>query len=128
MALQGKLDELDERIIQDQRMVRAIEKWAACMAEKGYRYEEPEEIDTDLIERFKAIVGSRCGRAPRRRARRATDRAALAELQPDEVKIARADLECEKSTSRPLRRRSAAVRGGVPQRTHCSQVRPVGGQ
>ena len=36
-----KLDGLDERIIQDQRMVKANEKWAACMAEKGFRYEEP---------------------------------------------------------------------------------------
>ena len=35
-SLVGKLDELDERIIQDQRMVKATEEWAACMEEKGY--------------------------------------------------------------------------------------------
>ena len=57
-ALVGKLDELDERIIQDQRMVKAIEKWTACMQEKGYRYEEPDAIDSDLQQRFKAIVGT----------------------------------------------------------------------
>ena len=39
-------------------MVKANEKWAACMLEKGYRYEEPDEIDSDLEERFKAIVGA----------------------------------------------------------------------
>ena len=57
-SLVEKLDELDERIIQDQRMVKANEKWTACMQEKGYRYEEPDEIDSDLEERFKAIVGA----------------------------------------------------------------------
>ena len=57
-SLVEKLDELDERIIQDQRMVKATEKWAACLLEKGYRYEEPDEIDSDLEERFKAIVGT----------------------------------------------------------------------
>ena len=63
-ALVGKLDELDERIVQDQRMVKAAEKWSACMADKGYRYEEPDEIDEDLSKRFQAIVG------PGRQARR----------------------------------------------------------
>ena len=57
-SLVEKLDGLDERIIQDQRMVKATEKWAACMVDKGYRYEEPDEIDSDLEERFKAIVGA----------------------------------------------------------------------
>src|SRR5512134_3398292 len=36
-SLVERLDELDERIIQDQRMVQATEKWAECMQEKGYR-------------------------------------------------------------------------------------------
>ena len=53
-SLQGKFDELEERINQDQRMVRAVEKWSACMAERGFEYEEPEQIDEDMIKRFKA--------------------------------------------------------------------------
>jgi hypothetical protein len=51
-SLQKKLDELDERVAEDQRMVKATEKWAACMSQKGYQYEDPEEIDADLMKRF----------------------------------------------------------------------------
>ena len=56
-AVVGKLDELDEGIVQDQRMVRAFEKWAACMRERGYRYDDPDAIDTDLLDRFQSIMG-----------------------------------------------------------------------
>ena len=55
--LQGKLDVLDERILEDQRMVRAIESWASCMADAGFRYEDPEEIDADLFTRMEKLVG-----------------------------------------------------------------------
>ena len=102
-SLVERLDGLDERIIQDQRMVKATEKWTACMAEKGYRYEEPDEIDSDIEERFKAIVGS--GVAPGTSAPPAGasyDRAALTELQREEVRIANADLDCEKKDIQPV--------------------------
>ena len=36
------------------------ERWSSgprCMEERGYRYAEPEEIDTDLLKRFHVIVG-----------------------------------------------------------------------
>jgi hypothetical protein len=103
-TLQGKFDELEERINQDQRMVRAVEKWSACMAERGYRYEEPEEIDTDLIKRFKAIVGSgtQAGATSPADPQATYDRGALAALQREEVKIARADLACEKREITPV--------------------------
>jgi hypothetical protein len=55
--IQGKLDALEERILQDQRMVRAIESWSRCMAEAGYQYDEPEAIDSDLFERMEKLVG-----------------------------------------------------------------------
>src|SRR6185503_3243029 len=55
--LVGKLDELDERIAQDQRMIKAQQKWADCMSGKGFRYEEPDAIDEDLTRRFRSIVG-----------------------------------------------------------------------
>jgi hypothetical protein len=98
-----RLDGLDERIVQDQRMVKANEKWSACMQEKGYRYEEPDAIDEDLTERFKAIVGA--GVRPGTSTippGTSFDRAALTSLQEEEVRIANADLECEKQEIQPV--------------------------
>jgi hypothetical protein len=103
--LVSKLDELDERIAQDQRMIKAQEKWADCMSEKGFRYEEPDEIDEDLTKRFRSIVGVgvRPG-ATKPEAGTSYDRAALATLQQDEVKIANADLACERQEITPVER------------------------
>jgi hypothetical protein len=96
-SLVERLDELDERIIQDQRMVRANEKWTECMLEKGYRYEEPDEIDSDIEERFQSIVGSGVPPGTSTPPQGVSyDRAALTELQQEEVRIANADLDCEK--------------------------------
>jgi hypothetical protein len=100
-----RLDGLDERIIQDQRMVRANEKWAACMQEKGYRYEEPDAVDEDLTERFQAIVGT--GVRPGTSTippGTSFDRAALTSLQQEEVRIGNADLDCEKQEIEPVER------------------------
>jgi hypothetical protein len=100
-----KLDELDESIIQDQRMVRANEAWQECMIEKGYRYEEPDAIDSDIEERFQAIVGS--GVAPGTSTvpeGASFDRAALTELQREEVRIGNADLDCEVQEIEPVER------------------------
>jgi hypothetical protein len=104
-ALVERLDGLDERIIQDQRMVKANEKWSACMQEKGYRYEEPDAIDEDLGERFRGIVGAgiRPG-ATTIPAGSSFDRAALTALQEEEVRIANADLACEKQEIEPVER------------------------
>src|SRR5688572_1338920 len=55
--LQTRLDQLEERILQDQRMVRAIERWSSCMAESGFDYDEPEAIDSDLFTRMERLVG-----------------------------------------------------------------------
>lgn len=97
--VQGKFDALDERILEDQRMVKANEKWAGCMAEAGYRYEEPDEIDGDLQKRAEKIVGPLSGPFATGPAqgekRRPYDRGALAKLQREEVAIARADYDCE---------------------------------
>jgi hypothetical protein len=129
--IQGKFDELEERITQDQRMVRAVEKWSTCMADQGYRYDEPEEIDTDMIKRFKAILGAGIqpgATAPPTRGA-SYDRAALAALQREEVKIANADLECEKRHITPV---ELEVRPQYEEtfrkqnRRLLEQVRPVG--
>ena len=87
-------------------MVRAAEKWSACMQDKGYRYEEPDEIDErPRAERFKAIVGA--GVAPGTVTPppgTSFDRAALTNLQREEVRIANADLDCEKQEIEPVER------------------------
>jgi hypothetical protein len=104
--LVGKLDELDERIVQDQRMRRAAEKWSACVLAKGYRYEEEGEIEEDLTERFQAIVGSgvKPGAIAPPDPNLRYDRAALAKLQSEEVRISVADLECENREVDPVER------------------------
>ena len=103
-ALQERLDELDERIVQDQRMVEAVEKWSACMREEGYRYEEPDEIDGDIEKRFRKVVGPdvRPGATAPADPNATYDRAALDVLQRNEVRTANADLACEKRHIAPV--------------------------
>jgi hypothetical protein len=131
--IQGKFDELEQRITQDQRMVRAVEKWSKCMSDQGYRYDEPEEIDTDMIKRFKAIVGAGVQPGATAPPTRGTtyDRAAVAALQREEVKIANADLACEKRNITPVElevrpQYEAAFR--KQNRQLLNQVRPVAAQ
>jgi hypothetical protein len=104
--LQGKLDVLDERILEDQRMVRAIENWASCMAAAGFRYEDPEEIDADLFRRMEKLVGPLPGQfatgPPAGQKAQPYDRAALRALQREEVAIARADAACEEKQIAPV--------------------------
>lgn len=103
-TLVGKLDELDQRIVEDQRMVKATEKWATCMADQGYRYADSDAIDEDLLKRFNAIVGVgvRAGATGPPTPGTSFDRAALTDLQREEVKIANADLACEKRNITPV--------------------------
>lgn len=131
-TLQGKFDQLEERIVQDQRMVRAVERWSRCMADEGYQYEEPEEIDADLIERFQSVVGAgtRPGATAPLEPGVSYDRGALARLQRTEVGAARADLKCEKREITPveLKVRPQYEDGFRKQnRGLIAQVRPVGG-
>ena len=104
--LQGKLDQLDERILADQRMVRALEKLDVVHGRAGYRYEEPDEIDSDLTKRMERIVGPVAGpfatgpRRARRPSPTTTPRSTA--LQRDEVAIARADFDCEQQDITPV--------------------------
>jgi hypothetical protein len=97
--IQGRLDALEERILQDQRMVRAIERWSRCMAEAGFRYDEPEAIDSDLFERMEKIVGPLPGQfatgPPAGERPQPYSQAKLTALQHEEVEIAKADHRCE---------------------------------
>jgi len=104
--LQGKLDQLDERILEDQRMVRAIESWSTCVADAGFRYEDPEEIDADLFKRMEKIVGPLPGQfatgPPAGSTAPSYDRAKLRALQREEVAIAKADAACEEQRIAPV--------------------------
>jgi hypothetical protein len=130
-ALVGRLDELDEQIIQDGRMVKAREEWSVCMADKGFRYEEPDAIDEDLTKRFRAIVGGNVRPGATKAEPGATyDKAALTQLQSEEVKIAAADVQCEKEKIVPVEK---AVRPQYEKtfreenRSLLTRVRPLGG-
>jgi hypothetical protein len=105
-TVQSKLDELEERITQDQRMVKSAQEWSGCMADKGYRYNEPEDIDTDLLKRFESIVGVGVepGATVPPDPGTSYDRGALVSLQREEVKIANADFDCERSKITPVER------------------------
>jgi hypothetical protein len=130
--LQSKLDQLDERILEDQRMVRAVESWSTCMADAGYRYEDPDDIDTDITKRAEKIVGPLPGAFATGPANGQQpppyDHAALAALQREEVAIARADFACEQKHITPV---EAKVRPQYEaqfrqrQQALISQIKPV---
>jgi hypothetical protein len=130
--LVGKLDELDERIVQDQRMIKATERWTACMADRGFHYEDPDDIDADLAKRFKAIMGPgvQIGASAPPSGGLNYDKAALKALQQEEVKLGTSDYECERKEITPV---EAVVRPQYEQdfrkqnRSLLVQVRPVGG-
>ncbi len=130
--LQSRLDQLEERILQDQRMVRAIESWSGCMAQAGFEYDEPEAIDSDLFARMEAIVGPLPGQfatgpAPGERPRQYS-RVALSELQRDEVAIARSDNRCEQKHITPVEEKVAPQYADEFRRRNqalISQVKPV---
>jgi hypothetical protein len=104
--IQGKLDQLDERIVADQRMVKATEKWTSCLAAAGYHYTDPDEIDLDLQKRLEAIVGPVQGKfatgPPPGQTPQPYDHAALAALQRDELATWRADNACEHQNITPV--------------------------
>jgi hypothetical protein len=131
-ALVERLDGLDERIVQDQRMVNANEKWAGCMTDKGFRYEEPDAIDEDISKRFQSIVGAsvRPGATGPPTPGTSYDRAALTELQREEVRIANADLECEKKEITPVEQKVRPQYEAEFRKENSkllARVRPVGG-
>jgi hypothetical protein len=131
-SLQKKLDVLDDRVAEDQRMVKAVEKWTTCMADEGFHYSDPEDIDSDLTKRFQAIVGqdAKPGATVATDPSVTVDKAALTALQQDEVKIGNADLACEKKEITPVEnvvRPQYESEFRDQNRQLLSRVRPVGG-
>lgn len=89
VTLQGKLDELDQRIVADGRMVKVVAEWSQCMRAAGYELPNPDEVDVQLKSALAVIVGPPGGPA------KAYDPAALGELQRREVAMVNADKACE---------------------------------
>ena len=95
-TLQSKLDELDERILADPRMVKAVGQWSECMRAEGFDgLDEPEEVDVVLQRKLGSIVGSPDEAVSGSGDEPAYDRAALAALQRQEVAMVTADISCE---------------------------------
>ena len=94
-TLQRELDELDESIVNDQRVVKANEAWRKCMRRAtGESFEDSEAIEDRVRTRLEQIVGEAL--APGQVAPEGSyDKAALAELQRLEVEWTNKDLACE---------------------------------
>ncbi|HKY78026.1 MAG TPA: hypothetical protein VJS45_17965, partial [Acidimicrobiia bacterium] len=95
-SLSAKLDELDEKMRADSRMVTAVKEWSDCMGEKGFKgLAEQEDVDAVLEKKLEEIVGSPGDGTSADGAEADYDKAALAALQKEEVAMVKADIECE---------------------------------
>lgn len=90
-TLSSRLDELDDRMLADARMVKAVKKWTDCMEAEGFDgLDEPEEVDEVLLREFNTLVG------PPDERYEEYDADALRDLQRKEVEMVTADIMCEK--------------------------------
>jgi len=90
-SLQEKLDDLDNSILEDDRMVKAVQAWSKCMGDAGFSgLTEQDQVDSTLTAKLEAIVGPPDAPDPN------YDKAALTALQAEEVAMVAADIKCEK--------------------------------
>jgi hypothetical protein len=108
-TLQRKLDELDDSIVQDQRMVRASEQWTKCVRDRtGETYEDSEAIEVDVLKRLAAVVGPlpegefAPGAFASATPAGPYDAAALEEVRRLEVEFSNADVACEEKYIVPV--------------------------
>jgi hypothetical protein len=95
-SLSEKLNELDQKMRADARMVKAVKEWSACMREKGFDgLAEQEDVDAVLKKKLEEIVGAPGDGSSADGAEASYDKAALAALQTEEVAMVKADTECE---------------------------------
>ena len=91
-SLQQKLDDLDSSILEDGRMVKAVQAWSKCMADAGFPdLTEQDQVDTVLTAKLEQIVGPPDDPNPD------YDHAALKALQSQEVSMVASDISCEKA-------------------------------
>jgi len=79
----------DAQVQQDSRMVDALEKWAGCMRDAGYDYENPDDAEREITDRLNAIAK---GADPRTLT--GSEKAGLTQLQGEERAVASTDNEC----------------------------------
>ncbi|MDP9134346.1 MAG: hypothetical protein M3N56_05890 [Actinomycetota bacterium] len=108
-TLQRKLDELDDSILEDQRVVSAYEAWTRCVRDRtGESYDDSEAIEVDVTKRLEAIVGTLPEGEPSPGAFAAAtpegpvDAGALEELRRLEVELSDADVGCEEKHIVPV--------------------------
>jgi hypothetical protein len=102
-TLQRKLDELDDSIVADQRMVHAQEAWRTCMKDAtGNEYTDAESIEEEIKQRFEKAVGSVVPPGEVAPPGAQVDQAALAKLQQDELDLFRTDSGCERKLIDPV--------------------------
>jgi hypothetical protein len=87
--LVAKLEELDQRVLADPRLQKAVAAWSDCVRAAGYDLANPDQVDVVLQKRLDAIVG------PSNAPKTDYDKAALAALQRDEVAMVATDKACE---------------------------------
>ena len=102
-SLSSKLDELDQKIRADARMVKAVREWADCMREAGYpNLAEQEDVDAVLKKKLDEIVGSPGDVKAQAVDGPDYDKTALTALQHEEVAMVTADKKCEKEHVEPV--------------------------
>ena len=100
----------DVLIAQDPRVVAALSAWSECLAEEGFDYSNPDEIEDDIAERFDAIAQ---GEDPEALA--GSDLDALVELQGEERAVAVIDFDCAEEVLEPVIEEVEAEIYGAPQ-------------
>lgn len=136
-TLQRKLDELDDSIVQDQRMVRASELWTQCMRQKiGETFEDSEAVEVDILKRLAAVVGPlpegefAPGAFASATAEGPYDAGALEQVRRLEVEFSNADVACEEKNIVPVEDKVRAEKERAFRDANAEllrRVKPLGG-
>ncbi len=136
-TFQRKLDELDDAVLEDQRMVRAFEAWRACVRDKtGQTFEDSEAVELDIQRRLAEIVGplppgeSAPGEFASHTPEGPVHPAALAALRRLELEFASADVACEEEHIVPVEDKVSAEKERAFREANAELLRrakPLGG-
>ena len=102
-TLQRKLDELDDSIAADQRMVHAQDAWRECVkAASGEDFEDAESIEEEITKRFERVAGSVVPPGEVAPEGTQVDMTSLKQLQQDEMTLFNQDRTCERKNIDPV--------------------------